>query len=437
MSRRDPHNCLQADRLSRSEYFTLCAVWSSSDITRPSKRACRVTQLPAPPASQPLPRPVPATPSQRPSSSGVSFAVPPSTQKDKGKQKAVIRKRSANFWHLDGSVVVQVRTTLFRLHRSRLAQQSEYFGALFREDEKYVVCACVESANLSADEKHVVDSCPVYVAKGVSVLDFERLLAALDAGVAYAIKPPPFPVLASLLRAAHALQFDNIFYFATHLLREMWPQDIARVPDEPRPYALETILVAQQCDVPEVLKSAYYDLLRKPTFGQDLAVYVHAESSKTLSALDIATDEDEDNAPRALLAASDMVRLLSAKEALAKEWFALMCAAPLPSTFPCPNAAHANDNSVRIDRQKEAQDCAKARKADGTQWTARLMQNGVFELGMRDVLLGLERLTEVDWQGVGYCVGCVGERRLAWGDMRERLWKKLDVLLGLKGEDED
>ncbi len=69
---------------------------------------------------------------------------PPSTTKingkakDKGKQRIVARKRSANFWHLDGSVVVQVQNTLFRLHRSRLMQQSDYFSALFSGDGRCV-----------------------------------------------------------------------------------------------------------------------------------------------------------------------------------------------------------------------------------------------------------------------------------------------------------
>lgn len=64
---------------------------------------------------------------------------PASTAKPKGKQKTVARKRSENFWHLDGSVVVQVQNTLFRLHRSRLTQQSEYFAALQNGDGRCVV----------------------------------------------------------------------------------------------------------------------------------------------------------------------------------------------------------------------------------------------------------------------------------------------------------
>ena len=33
------------------------------------------------------------------------------------------------------------------------------------------------------EERDIIDSCPVYQVKAVSVLDFERLLTALDAGM--------------------------------------------------------------------------------------------------------------------------------------------------------------------------------------------------------------------------------------------------------------
>ncbi|KAI0767856.1 hypothetical protein C8Q74DRAFT_984974 [Fomes fomentarius] len=411
----------------------------SPSFTQPTKRA-RHSQLAPPPATQPLPRPVPLTPSHHTPAS----VHPPSTFKpngrikDKGKQNAITRKRSENFWHLDGSVVVQVQNTLFRLHRSRLTSQSDYFSALFRADR-----ASLSTSSDSAEEPDVVDSCPLYVAKGVSVLDFERLLTALDAGIAYASTPPPFPVLASLLRAAHTLKFTSILSFATHLLRTMWPQDLAQLTAEPRSesHAVETILLAQQCDVPEVLKSAYFELLRTPNFGQDVEVYVvHADPSPSQSQtqLEIASEDDETHAPPPRLAASDLVRLVRAKEAMQAEWLALMRVAPLPSAFPCPLSHLASDNSVSLAKQKIAQDRQKARRADGTQWPARLLEASVFEAGFADVFRGLEMLVrDVDWAGAGYCAACVGERRDAWGEMRVKLWKRLDVLLGLRGEGEE
>ena len=139
--------------------------------------------------------------SPKPSSSQAAPKATPATTrgKDKGKQKVAIRKRSANFWHLDGSVVVQIQNTLFRLHRSRLAQQSEFFADLFAADGRCVLWIMDDGGpNVERsyggrskemfdpdiiEERDIIDSCPVYQVKAVSVLDFERLLTALDAGM--------------------------------------------------------------------------------------------------------------------------------------------------------------------------------------------------------------------------------------------------------------
>ena len=65
------------------------------------------------------------------------------------------------------------------------------------------------------------------------------------------------------------------------------------------------------------------------------------------------------------------------------------------------------------------------------------MQNGVFEMGFVDVFEGIRQLVEMEWSEMGYCVGCVSERRETWLETRERLWRRLDVLLGLKDDDEE
>ncbi|EJF57028.1 hypothetical protein DICSQDRAFT_150046 [Dichomitus squalens LYAD-421 SS1] len=103
----------------------------------------------------------------------------------------------------------------------------------------------------------------------------------------------------------------------------MWPSHLSRIPPlssaaERIAQARETILLAQQCNVSELLKCAYYELLRAPegTFGQDLSAYVHAESQSVPASIKPETDEDEENAPPPRLAASDFVRLIAAKDAL-------------------------------------------------------------------------------------------------------------------------
>ena len=62
---------------------------------------------------------------------------------------------------------------------------------------------------------------------------------------------------------------------------------------------------------------------------------------------------------------------------------------------------------------------------------------GPSEQGSEDAIGGLQSQIEMDWAGLGYCVGCVGERREVWVGKREKMWRRLDVLLGLKDEDND
>ncbi|KAH9885852.1 hypothetical protein C8Q73DRAFT_298226 [Cubamyces lactineus] len=409
------------------EVLEVPQVSASQPLPSPSKRA----HLSAPSASQP------ATSARKDGSRGTfKMPAPPSTSRAKAKAATPPRKRSTNFWHLDGSVVIQVQNTLFRLHRSRLAQQSDYFAKLFQNNDGSV-------------EQDVVDSCPVYVVNGVSVLDFERLLTAQDAGISYAVNPPPFNVIASLLRAAHALSFRTILEFAAHSLRESWPSDLDEIADyeedeeeERVSEATQTIILAQKCNLPELLKGAYYEILRSPDFGQDLSVYVYAESNDTqphdceLARLKWETEEDEKNAPPARLAASDFVRLVRAKTALQSEWLKLARGPPLPSNMPCPLAKLPSMSCDAAQRDAKER-CALALKKDQKAWAARLLETEVFDMGLDDVFDGIQQLIGIDWTGRGYCVGCVSERRDMWKETRQKLWKKLDVLLGLKGEDEE
>ena len=110
-----------------------------------------------------------------------SLAVPSSTSKGKRKAELIktqsspkcwepLAKRSKpnsnqprkhdKFWHLDGNIVINIANTHFKLHRSRLAEQSQYFSGIFELN----------------DGVEFLDGRPVYTVTSVSVKDFEILL---------------------------------------------------------------------------------------------------------------------------------------------------------------------------------------------------------------------------------------------------------------------
>lgn len=77
--------------------------------------------------------------------------------------------KNERFWHLDGNIIVNIDNIHFKLHRSRLAQVSEYFAELFDRKDGLVGAGLEE-----------IDGRPVYTITGVSAEDFEIMLGALD-----------------------------------------------------------------------------------------------------------------------------------------------------------------------------------------------------------------------------------------------------------------
>lgn len=84
-----------------------------------------------------------------------------------------------DFWHPDGSVVVQVENTKFRLHQSTLQKHSAYFATLFRGSEKnrrggrsYL--------EVEVDERNPNVHIPVYRVAETTADDFATLLMVIE-----------------------------------------------------------------------------------------------------------------------------------------------------------------------------------------------------------------------------------------------------------------
>lgn len=146
-----------------------------------------------PAASQPKPTPKPrssgisASSSQQPQNSQSqkrrtesvepAGAEPPPKRPRPGKAKtdALLRcQRNEQYWHLDGSVIVKVESSLFKLHRSVLARSSPYFERLFDD---------MPDGNVSTNNAAYIDL-PVFKLTGagesVTVEDFEKLMWAVE-----------------------------------------------------------------------------------------------------------------------------------------------------------------------------------------------------------------------------------------------------------------
>ncbi|PCH36969.1 hypothetical protein WOLCODRAFT_157662 [Wolfiporia cocos MD-104 SS10] len=368
-------------------------------------------------------------------STGTPATDPPAPIQSKRNRAVARSSRSEGFWELDGSVVILIHRTLFKWYRSRLTKQSRYFTELFshppKVSERRTNSDDGEESEISIPksdgliEGEMVDGCPVYKVTVVTVEEFGAVLTALDNGLVYARASPPFDVLASLLRGAYALSFSAITDFASAELREMWPNDLAYLTSETLEHAIETLALARECDLPEVRKRAYYELLKNPTFG------LLPNEDDTF-----ASDDEEDSASKLAptLRQTDLLRLIHARGQLQQAWLRICRAPPAPSIVPCPLSNRSTPEGQGSARAR----CREAHKESTTQWYTGVIQGPIFDLGMSDPLRAMQDLIEMDWDGMGYCVGCVGARRDFWQEEREKLWEGLDRWLGIELDaDED
>ncbi|KAI0918601.1 hypothetical protein AcV5_002548 [Taiwanofungus camphoratus] len=299
--------------------------------------------------------------------------------------------RHPQFWHADGSVVLQVSQTLFRLHASQLKKQSTFFADLLKEDGNSQPAAAV-------------DGCPLYRIANVSVQDMERLLGALGNGLTYTIKPPPSEVLISILRAAHTLCVPSATAFAALKLRKQWPGDIDRLSAASKDIykAVEMVNVGQNYALPEVLKRAYYELLRSQKFWQEVTT----------------------NRKRICLSDADIIRLFEARDKLQSEWICTALRPPDPAELPCPlERPSSASNSYKR--------CRNAWSEDGTQWSTCIIGSNIFEDWRHDPLHGLDCIITVGWDKMGFCQGCLRARQKLWQGKKDQWWKDLDAWLKL------
>ncbi|KAI1786269.1 hypothetical protein LXA43DRAFT_1034496 [Ganoderma leucocontextum] len=107
------------------------------------------------------------TPTGSPKRPTVNVQSPSPSKRTRADGPAV-DTRDDEFWYIDGTVVIRVNKTLFRVHASRLGQYCVYFQKLFEP-------------GANAGQNETIDDCPVYhVPSGLSPKGFKDVLKALD-----------------------------------------------------------------------------------------------------------------------------------------------------------------------------------------------------------------------------------------------------------------
>ncbi|KAK0202207.1 hypothetical protein DFS33DRAFT_1353142 [Desarmillaria ectypa] len=359
--------------------------------------------------SQRSPTKVPLTPSHETISVSSSPATPPKNPNKSGSQKRKqddgdcsitvseqpakkVKVKAARrptthkhrvHWELDGNVVIKIKRTLFRLHRS-VAKHSEWLSKRFEEEP---------------DGFEGKD--PIYdigEEDGVTAKDFEVLLDAMGDAITYFYKPPDFFTVASIYRASTALSFNRFRDWATRYLEEMWPSSLSKVTTAPISHASAALKLARECGLESIRKRALYELVRLAGFGQD-------------------DPDDKSRRSRALISSSDYRHLVRAREMLTSAWTTRVATATFGIKSRCVArnmVCTVRDSSLVAQQHQEM-----------------VGASGLFETFLRDPICGTKALMDLDWTKAGYCRDCIDQRIVAWRKARESMWKDLDIWLGL------
>jgi len=357
-------------------------------------------------------------------------------------------QRHPDFWHPDGSVIVEVGKTKFKLHQSTLQKNSTYFADAFREWEGgrrpdvrgpkrsnlpvYRVTETMAedfTSLLTVIEEPMCVSLPPFLSARPRPMSgscaqhrVRLLLDCVEIVRKYADDGPPIPVLTGVLRAARALSFDAQRKWADRTLERTWSATLEALTADPTPHAAEAFAFARACGLRGVQKRASYELLRMPTFGQTV-----------VADADAGAREQQQQLPRA-----DMLRLLHAREQLGLAWAEV--AGKAPTDFACPRSSGTQTQQMQPERAGAAGggSCASANvDRVHARWAELVHSSGLYVQRMVDPLMGLQDLMGISWKDEGFCRKCVSARKNAWYQLRTKLWDDLDMWLELNVEKVD
>ncbi|KAH9068296.1 hypothetical protein EDB83DRAFT_496688 [Lactarius deliciosus] len=228
--------------------------------------------------------------------------------------------------------------------------------------------------------------------------DFAALLTVIEEPMKYTDEAPPMPILAGVLRAARALEFDAQRKWAERIFERMWPAALDALTDEVIPHASAALALARTFEIHSARKRASYELLRMPALGQSIA---------------------DSGVP---LPHADLLRLLHAREQLCLAW--AETAGKAPTEFPCLRGTESDRGPCAVTSGDRVH----------SRWAELVHASGVFAQRMIDPLMGLQDLVDMPWKDEGFCRKCVAARANEWADLRTKLWDNLDVWLELASE---
>ncbi|KAF6748867.1 hypothetical protein DFP72DRAFT_915651 [Ephemerocybe angulata] len=328
----------------------------------------------------------------------------------------------------DVSLVVSVGGTDYKLHESRICCQSDWFRDVLDEARRnratnglveglpevsgteVVGGRAVARPKITWDDNYhgfggpAVPIVELGGAQGLEEGDWERLMDAVDNAITYFYSPPTLRDTYAVLRAAQLLRFTEYEMWARRRVADAWSDDLGHEwssLDGACP--VEAIEVGRTCGIPGVVRRGMYELLKDEMLGQSIDE-------------DVGSCEDDEAQPKSILKIEDILVLTLARAKLQRAWIKATSQFPA-SCLPCVADAALPDHDP----------CLSARPFEVRELHRKLViQNGLQDEYMNDVIGGLNVLTSLSWRedGVGgLCDGCRQRLDAVWRETRDKLWE--------------
>jgi hypothetical protein len=207
-----------------------------------------------------------------------------------------------------------------------------------------------------------------------------------------------FDLLTAIIRSSSRYEFNTSRAWAIARLDKLLPTNLedfnSNAHLERAPMA---ILLARQCNLRQLLKPAFYRLVRARRFGSNQITESNGSSN------DIHYDAAAFTAAESLLPKEDIIFASHLLREFTARWMTIVTTVPSPKC----RLQHSKCPSVFVNHW-----WVKVVKA------SKIFQNGVF-----DPLGSLDSLIAIEWGADGICDDCLSFQRGLWRNHKRKLWE--------------
>ncbi|KDR66494.1 hypothetical protein GALMADRAFT_259312 [Galerina marginata CBS 339.88] len=179
-------------------------------------------------------------------------------------------KKDESHWILDGNILFQIGNTRFKLHRSRLTSESNWFQTLVEQragrisETPFEYQDEIDKVLNTAETVKGLDLLYLDLDGAPKAKDFAALLTAMQSGIDYVYSPPDFDTMTSIYEASNFFDMGRYLNFCTTFFMEKFPDDWKSIGPNPSPHATQGVRIGSRYTMKGILRHSFYDLARSP-----------------------------------------------------------------------------------------------------------------------------------------------------------------------------